>query len=351
MASNIWVCYRDEGNGSVGDRVHNALVNNFDSGVIIRETNHSDKTTAPVKGDIVVIVLDSSWLKIIYDKGAGRSDKSDDFMVRRLYSSVAQQPDITLILVLADSVKIPPKTDMPLALQHLSLHETRTISISSQTFETDINRLLHAIRTRKAVKPPRRRMWPFVLGGIVLLIVVATVALAPLRDGVTVLIDSLIPDRALTYISEGWAEYAEGDYESAVARFERASLLPSGYAADIYEGLGWSYAQLDQREQAAENFDQLVEFNTNSDRGYSQRGWFYVGIEDFERAVADFERAARLNPLRADNHYGLALSYDGMGKNVEALSAYRRYLELDSTPESFVVDRVQELEQTLGESQ
>ncbi|MCA9913006.1 MAG: tetratricopeptide repeat protein, partial [Anaerolineae bacterium] len=77
-----------------------------------------------------------------------------------------------------------------------------------------------------------------------------------------------------------------------------------------------------------------------------QRGWYFIGVKDFERALPDMEEAVNLNPEAADNYYGLGLAQDALGNTQSALEAYRQYLGLTSNPDSYVVDRVGELEQS-----
>ena len=55
-------------------------------------------------------------------------------------------------------------------------------------------------------------------------------------------------------ISEGWGQYLAGSYSGAVSKFNQALTL-DGTAVDAYNGLGWSYAKLDQIASSVSKFD------------------------------------------------------------------------------------------------
>ncbi len=180
------------------------------------------------------------------------------------------------------------------------------------------------------------------LVGILVLAAAACLTIVPFGK-TSLVIEGVIPGRASDYVDDGWRAYRNGNFEDAIAKFEHSSLISP--SADAYEGLAWSYVKLNQPEQAVASFDQLVELTSGSDRGYGQRGWYYIGVKDFENALPDMEQAILLNSMEADKYYGLGLAQDGLGNTPAALEAYHQYLNLASIPDLFVTDQVQELEQ------
>lgn len=344
MSPRVLVCYRAETSAAVGNLIFNMLVSHFDSAAVIRETEDSGKgenppVPEPVDGDVVVVILHPHWLRFTPGSGASLADWDKDFIFHR-YMNGLIRPRIHTIVVLSDGAAMPSRLQLPSNLQYLPNYDITSLNVTQTTFDQDANRLLHIIRTRTA--KPRRDVWPFVMVGILLLAAVGCFALVPFGK-ISLAIEGVIPGRVDGYVYDAWHEYQNGSYDNAIAKFEHANQIhPS---ADAYEGLAWSYVKLEQPEAAVANFEQLITFSAGTDRGYGQRGWYYIGEKDYQNALTDMENAIQVNPKNPDNYYGLGMAQDGLGNFPAALEAYNQYLSLTSTPDSFVVGRVQELEQ------
>ena len=67
-------------------------------------------------------------------------------------------------------------------------------------------------------------------------------------------------ESASSRTAEGWTLFGDGDYEDAVAKFERAIELDNSYA-EAYSGLGWCYANMNMLEEALDNFGRAIDGN------------------------------------------------------------------------------------------
>jgi len=60
-------------------------------------------------------------------------------------------------------------------------------------------------------------------------------------------------DNAQCLTDEGWQLFEQGQYQNAIAKFNEALTKDPAYA-DAYNGLGWSYANLDSLNRALKKF-------------------------------------------------------------------------------------------------
>src|SRR5262249_35816430 len=93
--------------------------------------------------DVLIAVIGKNWLSTKGDNGGRRLDNPEDFV--RLEIGTALRPEICVIPVLVDAVKMPRSMDLPDDLR--SLVWLNALSITAGTyFDVDCQRLAAAIR-------------------------------------------------------------------------------------------------------------------------------------------------------------------------------------------------------------
>jgi TolB-like protein len=130
------------------------------------------------------------------------------------------------------------------------------------------------------------------------------------------------------------------DWSRAMAGFERAIALDPGFAAPLAR-LGQFLAGTSndvadersrrlQREAAWDAVAQAIRLAPDEAEGYTARGFLKLNLDlDWAGAESDFEHALRLNPSNPITVGGLGIIHRAMGRQDEAIRAFRRAVELD----------------------
>ncbi len=110
----------------------------------------------------------------------------------------------------------------------------------------------------------------------------------------------IAPD-AEEFISQGWKEYAAGNYEDAIAKYQKA-LAETPDGSEAYNGIGWSKARLGLIQDAIENFKRAVAKEPSNVDAHIGLAGAYLADGDYERAIASAEPVLLLNPEYTSHH-------------------------------------------------
>jgi tetratricopeptide (TPR) repeat protein len=157
------------------------------------------------------------------------------------------------------------------------------------------------------------------------------------------------------HIAEGWSLFEQGDYAGAVEEFQ------VGVADDKYEaynGLGWSYAKLDQLSDALTSFNAAISASTAEPDPYAGRAPVYRDLDPprfdeakntAQKALAkdaqyEFEHLAAfdwrdLRIIMAQSYYSIG-DLDSAKVMVDALDGK----SLDPASDTFAEDLAEEIE-------
>jgi hypothetical protein len=131
----------------------------------------------------LVAIIGREWLDTRDDEGKRRLDDAQDWV--RLEIATALQRDIVVIPVLVEGARMPRERDLPPDLAGLA--KRQALEISDTRFNSDVERLVAAIRNEAAGSGPQAppswrqpRVWVPLLG---VLVVFASVALVKFRSG------------------------------------------------------------------------------------------------------------------------------------------------------------------------
>ena len=82
------------------------------------------------------------------------------------------------------------------------------------------------------------------------------------------------------YCDKGWEHFNVGQYEKAIGFYSIAieHTKTGPWEGQCYHRRGWSYAKLNQRQQAIQDFDQAIRVNPYLSEAYNNRGIAYSDL-------------------------------------------------------------------------
>ena len=104
------------------------------------------------------------------------------------------------------------------------------------------------------------------------------------------------------FAEQGIAEGQSGDFEKAIADFDRAVQLDPNQA-EVYNYRGVVKARKGDIEGAIADFDRAVQLNPKYPHAYLNRGIVRQTKNDFRGALSDFNRYSELGPQQLPNDY------------------------------------------------
>ncbi|GIK16811.1 MAG: hypothetical protein BroJett003_17750 [Planctomycetota bacterium] len=128
-----------------------------------------------------------------------------------------------------------------------------------------------------------------------------------------------------THFAAGQLLEAQGDFNRAIAQYQRAVLLNHNFVA-AYHRLGMVLARQGRHREAIDNLEKAVALRPHEPILRNNLGFEYCRINDFDRAVTHLQAAVAIDPQfeRAQVNLGMALSK--VGRFDEALEAFRAVL-------------------------
>ncbi|MCK5878924.1 MAG: tetratricopeptide repeat protein, partial [Holophagae bacterium] len=97
----------------------------------------------------------------------------------------------------------------------------------------------------------------------------------------------------------------------------------------IFIGIYEKENKLDLAEQEYEDICKSLDDSTDNHQFYNGYGYFLLKRKKYDKAIEIFEKQVRLTPGEANPHDSLGDGFRAMGKLEEALSEYRKALEID----------------------
>ena len=134
-------------------------------------------------------------------------------------------------------------------------------------------------------------------------------------------------DEAEAAFTRGVQLYETGDFEAAIAAWDKAiELKPDYHQAWGNRGLGLK--NLGRYEEAIASYDRAIELKPDFHKAYYNRGLALDELGRYEEAVAAYERVSELKPDFHKAWYSCGNSLDALEKSEAAIACYDRAIKL-----------------------
>jgi tetratricopeptide (TPR) repeat protein len=133
---------------------------------------------------------------------------------------------------------------------------------------------------------------------------------------------------ASDYRTEGEACLAHGEYDEAIADFDKAIHLdPQNMTAYLDRGL--AYEEEGQYQEAISDYDVAIRLDPNHALAHFYRGNAWFALDYFDQAIHDYTEAIRLDPSLALAYYQRGFAHREKGHSERAKADQEEALRLD----------------------
>lgn len=252
--------------------------------------------------DAVLAIIGPHWLELMQEKAARFED---DFV--RIEVSLALQLGKPMTPICIMDAAVPKMTELPSDLRPLFEFNAAFLR-SGRDFLDNIERVLEAVESTLNARA---------LG------------------------------KAQPYYELANSMMEAGDYYAAITHLMEAIHLYPEYA-EAYNMRGLARRLVGSLDAALADHSEAIRLNPQFAQAYNNRGITRYRKDDLDGAIADFIEAIRFDPQLTNAYAGIAESYYVRGQYGEALTHYRRYLDVaGSAANEALVKRVTELEERL----
>lgn len=135
---------------------------------------------------------------------------------------------------------------------------------------------------------------------------------------------------ASDYYQDGLRQFGTGNYQQAIAYFDKAIQLQPRYA-DAYNNRGLAYSRLGQHQEAIQNFNQVIQINPNDPKAYNNRGQEFGNTGQQNRAFEDYSKAIAIDPKYADAYANRGEVYRSRGEDDKAIPDFDQAVKNNPT--------------------
>ena len=126
----------------------------------------------------------------------------------------------------------------------------------------------------------------------------------------------------------GTSYYAKGEYDAAIADFNKAIEINDKYT-NAYLNRGLSYDSKGDWDAAIADYTRVIELDDKNAQAYGYRGNAYNNKLDYDRAIQELDKSIELNPEEATTYLNRGYSYNMKGDQDHAFADYTKAIELN----------------------
>jgi tetratricopeptide (TPR) repeat protein len=144
------------------------------------------------------------------------------------------------------------------------------------------------------------------------------------------------------YFKEGLAYDRQGQYDQAIAAYNRALEMNPTWPSGIYNCRGNAYSAKGEYDRAIEDYTKAIELNPKEAVAFYNRGNIYFKKGEYLQAIADYNKAIEIHPNYAQAQENIALIYYQQGEVEKAIAEYRAAIKSYSYLQDYYKDRKQD---------
>ncbi len=134
--------------------------------------------------------------------------------------------------------------------------------------------------------------------------------------------------RAIAYYNRGRAHFGKGDLSLAIADYNEAIRLETGYVA-AYEARGRAWSDKGEFARSIADFDEVIRRNPHLSSAYNSRGIAWRAKGDLNRAIEDYDEALRLDSKSSIPYNNRAIAWRAKGDIDRAMADFNEAIRLD----------------------
>ncbi len=135
-------------------------------------------------------------------------------------------------------------------------------------------------------------------------------------------------DTAVSANNEGVTYNEQGQYDKAIAAFNKALELDPNLAL-AYSNRAWTYIELRQYGQAIDDCNKALELDPKLALAYNNRGLAYIRLDQYQQGVNDCTKAIQLDPRLALAYSNRGLAYAELGQYDNAIADFDKAVTID----------------------
>jgi tetratricopeptide (TPR) repeat protein len=143
------------------------------------------------------------------------------------------------------------------------------------------------------------------------------------------LMPKMMMQSAEYYFKQGNTFYFEGQYEEAIASYDKALELNSGNS-DAWNNRGVALANLKRYEEAITSYDKALKLNSGNSDAWNNRGVTLANLKRYEEAITSYDKALEFNSDFFYTWFNRACCHGLQGKVEETINALKKATELNS---------------------
>lgn len=136
--------------------------------------------------------------------------------------------------------------------------------------------------------------------------------------------------KALDLYNQGMEKTQVGDYQGAIADFDRVIAINPQYV-EAYCHRGMAHWDLGNYAKAIADFNLAIKIFPHHADAYNRRGVALAQQGNFNQALADFNQALLVDPNFVDAYYNRGKAQTELGEYRDALNNYNQAIRLDPT--------------------
>lgn len=133
---------------------------------------------------------------------------------------------------------------------------------------------------------------------------------------------------ALALNNRGFAHYRNGDWDQALADFDRAIQMQPRLA-DAYSNRGNVWQQKGELQKAWHDFNQAIKLNPRHSAAFNNRANLHQANGELAEAIIDYTRSIEMEPAKATAFANRGLTFLQLGQGREAVADFKRAIELN----------------------